>query len=164
MVTPLPSRWTVRGLTFALWLAAGASAVYWGLKVAARPGPAAGPTVTRSTAAVDPSAVARLLGTGPAPAMPAAPSLASRFNLVGVVAGPGAQPGAALIAVDGKPAKPYRVGSPIEEGLLLQSVEPRRAVLAAALDGPPMLALELPPAKRAAPATAGAAAAPFIER
>jgi general secretion pathway protein C len=152
MVLPSPSRWTVRGVTFLLWLAAGASVVYWGLKLSARPAPATAPTVARGPAAVDPIAVTRLLGTGPAPAAPAAPSLASRFALVGVVAGPGAQPGAALIAVDGKPAKPYRVGAAIEEGIVLQSVETRRAVLASAVDGPPLLALDLPLPRPAATA------------
>ena len=67
MVLPSPSRWTVRGVTFLLWLAAGASVVYWGLKLAARPVAATGPTVARGPAPVDPVAVARLLGTGPAP-------------------------------------------------------------------------------------------------
>jgi general secretion pathway protein C len=158
MVLPSPSRWTVRGVTFLLWLAAGASVVHWGLKLAARPVAATAPTVARGPAAVDPVAVTRLLGSGPAPAAPAAPSLASRFALVGVVAGPGAQPGAALIVVDGKPAKPYRVGAAIEEGIVLQSVEARRAVLAAAPDAPPLLALDLPPRSAAAsqsPAMAG---------
>ena len=144
MVLPSPSRWTVRGVTFLLWIAAGASVVYWGLKLAARPATVTAPTIGRAPAPVDPAAVARLLGSGPVAALPAAPSLASRFALVGVVAGPGARPGAALIAVDGKPAKPFRVGAAVEEGLVLQSVEARRAVLAAAADGPPVLALELP--------------------
>ncbi|MGH8803367.1 MAG: type II secretion system protein N, partial [Polaromonas sp.] len=76
----------------------------------------------------------------------AAPSaevlIPNRFSLVGVVTeGPG---GAALLAVDGKPARPYRVGSRIDEGTVLQSVGPRHAVLAASADGPPLQRLELP--------------------
>jgi general secretion pathway protein C len=96
-----------------------------------------------------PVAVARLLGANPVAASPAgAPtaSLASRFNLLGVVAAR-SHSGAALIAVDGKPPRPYRVGSAIEEGLVLQSVQRRRAVLAASAGGPAVLTLELPPAK-----------------
>jgi general secretion pathway protein C len=90
-------------------------------------------------------AVARLLGAAPAVAS-AAPSLASRFTLIGVVASR-SQKGAALIAVDGKPAKPFRVGAAIDEGIVLKSVEARRAVLAGA-DGSPALTLELPPLKK----------------
>ena len=52
--------------------------------------------------------------------------------------------GAALIAIDGKPARPYRVGGVLEEGLVLQAVEGRRAVLAASAEGPALLTLELP--------------------
>jgi general secretion pathway protein C len=79
---------------------------------------------------------------------PTAPSLSSRFNLIGVVANR-SQHGAALIAVDGRPAKPYRVGSAIDEGLVLQSVAPRRAVLAASTSGPPLVTLEMPVAATA---------------
>ncbi len=62
--------------------------------------------------------------------------------------------GAALIAADDKPAKPYRVGSRIDEGVLLQSVGPRHAVLATSADGPALQRLELPsPAAAAAPAS-----------
>jgi general secretion pathway protein C len=52
--------------------------------------------------------------------------------------------GAALIAVDGRPAKPFKVGSNVDAGLVLQAVEPRRAVLASSAQGPAVLTLELP--------------------
>jgi general secretion pathway protein C len=146
MVSNLHSRWAVAGATFALWALVAASAVYWGLKLTSRPGaaPAAAPVI-RMPPAADPVAVARLLGAAPAVAS-AAPSLASRFTLIGVVASR-SQKGAALIAVDGKPAKPFRVGAAIDEGIVLKSVEARRAVLAGA-DGSPALTLELPPLKK----------------
>ena len=84
-----------------------------------------------------------------AAAAPAAmPSLASRLQLVGVVAGVRSGDGAAVISVDGKPARPYRVGASIEEGLVLQSVQGRRAVLAAQANGQSLLTLELPPVRR----------------
>ena len=152
MVTATPSSWSVRGATFALWLLAAASAVSWGLKLGA--GPAAMPVApagTRATPPLDPAAIARLLGGGAAPtpmAAAAAPSLASRFALLGVVAGARSGAGAALISVDGKPARPYRVGAAIEDGLVVQSVEARRAVLAAKRNGPPLLTLELPPLRK----------------
>ena len=67
----------------------------------------------------------------------------TRFALIGVIAGQGAG-GAALIAVDGKPAKPFRVGGVVDGDLLLQSVAPRRAELAPRMDGPAAFALEMP--------------------
>lgn len=144
MVSNLHSRWAVAGSTFVLWALVAASAVYWGLKLTGRAAAATAPVATRTPAPADPAAVARLLGYSPAIAAGApVASLASRFNLMGIVASPNRQ-GTALIAVDGKPAKPFRVGSAVDEGLILQSVEGRRAVLAASTEGPPAVALELP--------------------
>ena len=148
MVSNLHSRWAVAGATFVLWALVAGSAVHWGLKLISRPAaaPAAAPVV-RTPPAADPLAVARLLGAVPAvDSAAAAPSLASRFTLVGVVASR-SRNGAALIAVDGKPAKPFRVGAAIDEGIVLKSVEARRAVLAGS-DGSPALTLELPPLKK----------------
>jgi general secretion pathway protein C len=136
------ARWAPRLVTFAVWALALASAVAWGLKSSADP---AGPHSAVQAAAVpiDSAAVGRVLGaTGPAPV--AVADMAGRFVLLGVVADPQRQGGAALIALDGKPPRPYRVGSVVDEGVLLQSVEPRRAVLAQRLDGPALFALELP--------------------
>jgi general secretion pathway protein C len=144
MVSNLGNRWAVAVCTLALWALVAASAVYWGTKLIHR-----GPIVpeapaARTSVAVDPAAVARVLGASPAvTAAAAAPSLASRFNLIGVVYSH-SQYGTALIAVDGKPARPFRVGAQIEEGLVLQSVEPRRASLGAKAEGPPAITLELP--------------------
>jgi general secretion pathway protein C len=150
MVRMRDSNWDVRGMTFLLWAAAAASAVAWGLKLGgpASQGPV-GASGYRAPTAADPALVARLLGQaqGNAPAAAAAAPVSSRFSLLGVVADRTHQ-GAALIAVDGRPAKPFRVGSAIDEGLVLQSVQPRRAVLAATLDGPAVVTLELPPQQR----------------
>ena len=148
MVSNLHSRWAVAGSTFALWALVAGSAVYWTLKLTGAAGAAPVPVATRTPAPADPAAVARLLGSSPATAS-AAPvaSLSSRFNLVGIVASPNRQ-GTALIAVDGKPAKPFRVGSAVDEGLVLQAVEGRRAVLAPSAEGPPAVTLELPPPAR----------------
>jgi general secretion pathway protein C len=72
--------------------------------------------------------------------------LASRFQLQGVLAG-GASQGAALIVVDGNVAKPFRVGSLVVDGLVVQSAQGRRVSLGAAMDGPSTLVLELPAKK-----------------
>ena len=140
----LTSRWAPRLVTFVVWALALASAAYWGLKSTAD---AAGPQTAVSTQAmvpVDTAAVARVLGTVPED-MAAEPqvNLSSRFVLSGVVAGRG-RGGAALIAIDGQPPKPFRVGSVVDGNLLLQSVGPRRAELATRRDGPVAFALELP--------------------
>lgn len=144
-----PGRWAVPGLTFLLWGLAAASVVYWGFKLAARPAPAPLAAVAaRPAQSPDMAAVGRLLGAtrAAAPAEPAV-TLASRFLLVGVVARP-SRLGIALIAVDGKPPRPYRVGATVDEGLVLQAVEGRRALLGPSADAPPAVRLELPPAKK----------------
>lgn len=149
MVSNLQSRWAVRGATFVLWALAAAGATYWAFKLAApRDGATTLAAPVPAAPPVDPAAIARLLGSTPQ-TLAAAPvaSTASRFSLVGVVADRSRR-GAALIAVDGKPAKPFRVGSPVDEGFWLQSVEGRRAVLAGSAAGPAVLTLELPPLRR----------------
>lgn len=128
-----------------LWMLAALSLAYWALRIAGVGGSdSSAPAVVRAPAAPEPAAIAALLGAAPAAsAQPVAPSLASRFNLTGVVAGASGA-GAALISVDGKPPKPYRVGAAVEEGLLLQAVQGRRALLGPAPKGPAALTLELP--------------------
>lgn len=147
MMTASSAAWTVRGTTFGLWALAAASSVFWALRLGPADAPVRLPAPQpRQVAAVDPDALARLLGSTPqAAALPVAqPSLASRFQLVGVAAGAHSGAGAAVIAVDGKPARPYRVGSTIEEGLVLQSVRGRQAVLGPS-GGAALVTLELPP-------------------
>jgi len=136
--------WTVRAATFLLWGLAALCVAYWALKLlGAASGVSATPPVLRTPPSVDTAAVARLLGGSAAAESPAAPSLASRFALQGIVADRRGA-GAALIAIDGKPARPFRVGMQLEEGLVLQSVQGRRALLGERWDGPTTLSLELP--------------------
>lgn len=143
---------SARIAAFVLWAAVAAGLMYWLLRVgvAAPALPANAHPV--STAAVLRGDVARLFAdpalpqTG-APA-PVEPGLASRFKLVGVMAPkPGGRPvgqGIALIAVDGKPPRPYRVGRPLDDTLVLQSVA-ARSVTIGPRDGQPALQLDLPP-------------------
>lgn len=138
------SRWGVRAVTFGVAALAAASGVYWVLQwPGAALAPAASVRVASTPPTTDPQALAGLLG-GASPAASAAPQVnaGSRFVLAGVVAG-ASRRGAALIAVDGKPAKPYPVGSRVDAGLFLQSVAARRAVLAASPGGPASLTLEM---------------------
>ena len=148
MILNPQSMWGPRLAAFVLAALAAGSAVYWGLKWPGQgnDSPAVSLPVVEAPA-IDPQALARALGGGlVAQATPAAPvvvNAASRLALLGVVA-TNRRGGTALIAVDGKPARPYRVGATVEDGLVLQSVGPRRALLAASMDGPATLTLELP--------------------
>jgi general secretion pathway protein C len=132
--------------TLLVWGAVAFSAVTWGLRWSATgAAPSNATTAAQALPEVDVSAAARSLGAAPVQAV-AAPTFASRFQLQGVMAG-GPDAGAALIAVDGKPAKPYRVGAVVADGMVLQSAQGRRVTLGAAIDGPQGLVLELPAKK-----------------
>ena len=74
-------------------------------------------------------------------------NLVSRMALQGVIAS-GSRAGTALIAIDGKPALPYRVGHRVEGDLLLQAVTTKQAMLAPQLNGPASATLELAPVRR----------------
>ncbi|HRB09391.1 MAG TPA: type II secretion system protein N [Ottowia sp.] len=146
--------------TLLLWALLAASALWWWLRAGQPVAPPQAPVAGGAPAAltVDSAQVARALGaTAAAPAAPAAaPELGGRLALKGVVTHGGQ--GAALIALDGKPARPLRVGALLEGvdgGWRLRAVSPHAAVLAA--DGRE-LRLEMPaPAAR----TAAAGAAPM---
>jgi general secretion pathway protein C len=126
-----------RLLTLGWAAVAAASAVTWVLKVQGLQSTAPVPAVTMApVGGVDTAMVAKALGaSGVFAQTPAAVQVlaSSRFVLVGVVAsGAG---GAALIAVDGKPAKPYPMGSKVGDDFVLLSVQPRKAVLGSAALG-----------------------------
>jgi general secretion pathway protein C len=128
-----------------------ASVVYWVLKFVQSTATPANAAVVSMNAAppVDSLALARGLGGGIAPAVTGSPAPAgginaSRFVLTGVVAGRFERQSIALIAVDGKPARPYRVGAQVTEGVVLQSVQNRQADLASDKDAPVSATLELP--------------------
>jgi general secretion pathway protein C len=144
-----------RWATFLVWAAVAASAVAWGLKIFVRP-PAAPPQALVAEAGrAARGDLTRLLGVdAPAPVAAKAPVPAAdaRFKLVGVVSPrspQAAREGLALIAVDGKPPRAYRVGAVVEDAHVLQAVNPRGATLGPA-NGPALVALKLPPPAAAA--------------
>lgn len=139
------TRWKAPVATVLLWTLASASAVFWTLRLLAPPDGLAPPIATvRPVASADPAAVARLLGAVPkANTVAAAPEAASRFALWGVIAY-GTSRGAALISIDGKPPRPWRVGAQLGEGYVLQSVGLRAATLGTSLDAAPAFTLQLP--------------------
>jgi general secretion pathway protein C len=144
MVTNLQNLWWPRVMTLVLWAVAAASLAGWGLRLGGglKPGQVA-PVAMTAEVAVDPASVARLLGAAEPSAAALVPAAANRFVLLGVVAGR-SNTGAALIAVDGKPGRAFRVGSKIDEGVMLQAVEPRRVRLGSAADAATTLTLEMP--------------------
>lgn len=137
---------------FAIWALVAATAVFWALRlfVAAPSAPAYAATVGESTA--QRADLGRLLGVTPrevaAPA--AAPELASRFKLLGVMAArPPATSGFATIAVDGRPARTVAVGMVLDGDLVLQAVSLRSAAIGPR-QGAAALTLEVPPLPSAA--------------
>jgi general secretion pathway protein C len=136
--------WEIKLVTFVLSALAAASAAYWGLKGSGSAAPVVAAVALAPAVPTDPLVVARALGGGVANLPAAAPVVTgSRYALAGVVANT-TQGGAALISVDGKPARPVRVGAQVDGTLLLQSVSGRRAVLAPDLHAPAAVTLELP--------------------
>jgi general secretion pathway protein C len=144
-----------RWMAFTVWAAVAASAVFWGLKFFAQAAPApAHAGVTAPTMALK-GDLTRLLGVDPPPkAIDAAPVVAesARFQLVGVVSPRGAAApgqGVALIAVDGKPARAYKVGAVVDGSQVLQAVQARGASLGPR-GGATAISLEIPPMPPAA--------------
>lgn len=143
-----PTLWVPRLSAFGVAALLAASAAYWLLRAPqtslADASLAEAPVAARAMEpAAEQKTLARLLGSDKTGAMDMAPAgLAGRFVLSGVVAS-AAGSGAALIAVDGKPARAYGVGSRVAEGLVLKAVAPRRAMLAASAEAPVGLTLEM---------------------
>ena len=143
--------WTVRLTTFLLWAVAAASSVFWILQIVNagvhENGNANAKPAARANAAQEPNLtpqVALTLGAKNPIAPTAASALAamqSRFQLQGVVS-VGGKSGAALISVDGKPAKPYRLGVALEDGLEVTAIKAREASIGS--NGATAFTLELP--------------------
>lgn len=172
-----PRNWTLRSraaapsprsaapiaAAFLSWWVLALCATYWGLKffpasTVPMP-PAAGYT---APAPADPVALARVFGPAQEPALASSEPVAVPAHtlvLQGVVANRSAQ-GVALIAVNGKPARPYRVGSRIEDRYVLRSVAARSAVVASDGHGAEMTLELAPPAPGTAAAPASSSAPP----
>lgn len=148
-------RMSARWVTFFVWAAVAASALFWALKLVVK-APQAPPQVQLAEGSVAARGdLSRLLGAdAPAALAIAAPEPAAdaRFNLVGVLsprAPQAAREGVALIAVDGKPARAFRVGTVVDGQNVLQSVNARGAALGPR-DGPSLIALKIAPPAAAA--------------
>jgi general secretion pathway protein C len=145
-------RMLARLSAFVIWAVVAATAVFWGLRLFVRAPSAPLHTASLADTGAVRGDLTRLLGVTPtasAEAPMAQPELASRFRLVGVMAprpaaaSAGSQQGVALIAVDGKPAKAYAVGTRLDGDMVLQSVSLRSAAIGVA-QGDVAVRLELP--------------------
>jgi general secretion pathway protein C len=168
---------TVRALTSLVWSVAAGSAVFWGLRLFVATAPVPAHAVAAPPFLDAKADLGRLLGTAPvtpaatartAPVVAVAGFDASRLKLLGVVlpesasdagalaAAPPSGPAFALIAVEGRPARAFRLGEEVDAGQVLQRLETRRveigppagpaaAVLSLPEDAPPSRALPAPP-------------------
>jgi general secretion pathway protein C len=164
----MTARWTA----FGLWAAVAASVVYWGLKLFVPGTPAPVHAAVASLATPPRGDLSRLLGVDAAPDVAPPPQASARFHLIGVVAPRAegaAREGLALIAVDDKPPRAYRVGALIDGDTVLQAVHARGVALGPR-GGAANFTLDIPPPAPAAtgalPTFGGAApppvAAPFV--
>lgn len=146
-----PGLWSSRLSALMLAALLAASIVYWVLRWPVAHTALPVQEVSMATASLSApgqqALLAPLLGAGAAALDPAPAGLAARLVLSGVVAS-ATGGGVALISVDGKPARAYAVGSPVTDGLVLQAVAPRRALLARSVQAPVDFTLEM---KRPAP-------------
>lgn len=150
---------------FVIWAAVAASIVFWAMRLWVKPAAVPAHATLVSVAGAFKGDLSRLFGSEAEPTVPTlgdAPVAAenARFELIGVVA-PHATAqraeGLALIALDDKPPRAYRVGAVVDGEMVLQSVHARGALL-----GPPgqpaQLTLELPalpPPATGVPASVG---------
>jgi general secretion pathway protein C len=151
-----------RWFSFVIWAAFAASVVFWAFRLLAPALPVPAHATTVSMAASVKSDLTPVLGVdarAPSASSEPEPVVDARFRLVGVVSPRGASTGRdalALIAVDGKPAKAYRVGAAVDGETVLQSVTTRGAALGLK-GGSAAVALEIPALAPAATGTMPAA-------
>lgn len=162
MIIPrMPSRLSA----FVIWAVVALSATYWALRLLAASAAVPSHAAPASIAMAPRADLGRLLGAADAPAVAGAAAPAetsSRYKLVGVAAptsGSADDGGVALIAVDGKPARPFRLGATVDGDLALVAVEQRSASLGSR-GGAPTMVLELP--RLPPPATGNLPPAPTL--
>jgi general secretion pathway protein C len=143
------TRWS----TFTVWALVAASAVYWGLRLFVQPAALPAHAQVASAEGRLRSDLSRLLGADAPAAVDEPVAVADpRFQLLGVLSAPDARAdreGVALIAVDERPPRAYRVGMVVDGDTVLQSVHARGASLGPR-GGVALVALELPPPAPAA--------------
>ena len=141
--TRVSAPWRVKLTTLLLWALAAGLIAFWALRLTAA-GPASlAPVAAPEPVQIDAAAIAKALGAVQV-AAPVSPTAPARYALQGVLAGRDSGGGAAVIAVGDQPAKPFKVGAKVEDGLLLQSLSAREAHLGPQMNGPATMTLRLP--------------------
>ena len=109
---------------FVVWAFVAGAIVFWGLRLFVTPTSAPAHAVAVVDAVGGGGDLSRLFGAEAMPEPDAPPAESTRFKLVGVLAERNADGrfGVALVSIDGKPARPYRVGASVEDSLKLQAV------------------------------------------
>ncbi len=132
------------GSTAVVWSLLGLSALYWGLLLTDPLAPAVAPAAPAALAVpqIKSAAIAAWLGAPSESQASGAQGQARRYELRGVIAQ--GSLGVAVLSIDGQPARPFAVGTSVEEGVMLRAVGVRHAELAADLSGPVLHRLELP--------------------
>jgi len=153
-----------RGWSFGVWALVAGSALFWGLRLFVKAPQVPAQTVVAELGAGARGDLSRVFGPDPVAAVASAepePAADARFQLIGVVSPHRSQSssqssnqGVALIAVDGKPAKAYRVGAVVDGQTVLQSVRARGAELGPR-GGAVQVALDLAAPAAAATGTPG---------
>ncbi len=130
----------VRIGSFVMWALVAASAVFWGLRLAGSSAAIPAPTVALGEMSVSPEVADRFWGRPAAEPQAAMapvyrPDISARFKLAGVAAPRYAgESGLAVIAVDGRPPRVYRVGASVDGDFMLRQVSARSATLGSARD------------------------------
>jgi general secretion pathway protein C len=158
----MKARTVARWGTFAIWAGVAASAALWGLRLFSpgQPVPAHATSVSGSQSLRGDPVL--LLGRAKVPqaAPVVVPPAPARFKLIGVLAPRGARAaaeGLALIAIDDKPPKAYRVGAVVDGDLVLQRVRARGVDLGPRGSDQPRMALQAP---QLTPSAGGAGSLP----
>lgn len=157
---PMWSRW----MSWGVWALVAASVVYWGMLLFVPSQETPSQAVVAVPKSIQRGDLTRVFGPDEAPKSDAeaGPPPDKRFALLGVVAprapsGKGvssqsAKEGIALIAMEGKPAKAYRVGAVVDGDTVVQAVAARSVTLGPK-GGPAQVSLELAPPPAAATAS-----------
>jgi general secretion pathway protein C len=130
-----------------VWGAVGLSLAYWGLALWGAVSEQAVPVMPERSESPDSQQVARALGAGASQATTASVPSPARHALIGL-ATDAAGRGVALIRTDDSPARSYRVGATLPDGMVLLALGPREAGLGTSAEGPVSVRLELPMSSR----------------
>ena len=121
--------WLPKAMAACVGAGAAASVVFWCLQLST---PLAPPVIVARISLADSpqdisASVARALGHA-APSIIQPPQIGSQFKLLGVISSASGQ-GSALISTDDQWPKAYRVGQTLQDGLTLDSVSAKQAIL-----------------------------------